>query len=136
MAPPMPSSWTDAGNIRYIEEITSNVDAEQRRVLAEILRRNGEAEYLAKQCGLTGATDRATFRAKVPLVKYDDLRPYIRRIADGDGSPVLTRPVHPVTEMFTSSGTSGGERKMIPNVDDEVDRRHLLEGLFTSVMVQ
>jgi auxin responsive GH3 gene family len=133
---PMPGSWTDAGNIRYIEEITSNVDAEQRRVLAEILRRNGEAEYLAKQCGLTGATDRATFRAKVPLVKYDDLRPYIRRIADGDGSPILTGPDHPVTELFTSSGTSGGERKMIPNVDDEVDRRHLLEGLFTSVMVQ
>lgn len=37
----------------------------QERVLAEILSRNANSEYLRK-CGLTGATDRATFGAKVP----------------------------------------------------------------------
>jgi auxin responsive GH3 family protein len=41
------------------------VDAVQEHVLAEILARNADSEYLATRCGLGGATDRATFRAKV-----------------------------------------------------------------------
>ncbi|CAL4942432.1 unnamed protein product [Urochloa decumbens] len=76
--------------LEFIEEMTTNVDAVQERVLQEILSRIAKAEYLAVKCGLAGATDRATFRAKVPMSTYEDLRPYIRRIADGDRSPILT----------------------------------------------
>lgn len=128
---PSPGSVTDTKNIQFIEEITADVDSEQELVLAEILRRNAESEYLVK-CGLAGATDRATFHAKVPLVTYEDLEPYIRRIGDGDRSSILTGPGHPVIEILTSSGTSGGEHKMLPSVEDEVDRRYMLEGLFLS----
>ncbi|CAN6344329.1 unnamed protein product [Urochloa humidicola] len=116
--------------------MTTDVDAVQERVLQEILTRNGEAEYLANKCGLAGATDRAGFRAKVPMVEYEDLEPYIRRIANGDRSPILTGPEHPVTELFTSSGTSGGERKLIPSVEDERERRRLLESLTMPVVSQ
>ncbi|CAM0146127.1 unnamed protein product [Urochloa decumbens] len=122
--------------LRFIEEMTTDVDAVQERVLQEILSRNADAEYLATKCGLAGATDRATFRAKVPMVEYEDLVPYIRRIADGDRSPILTGPEHPVTEFFTSSGTSGGERKLIPAVEDEFDRRGQLSGLAKPVIHQ
>ncbi|CAL5098422.1 unnamed protein product [Urochloa decumbens] len=122
--------------LRFIEEMTTDVDAVQERVLQEILSRNADAEYLATKCGLAGATDRATFRAKVPMVEYEDLVPYIRRIADGDRSPILTGPEHPVTKFFTSSGTSGGERKLIPAVEDEFDRRGQLGGLVKPVINQ
>ncbi|CAL4911734.1 unnamed protein product [Urochloa decumbens] len=122
--------------LRFIEEMTTDVDAVQERVLQEILSRNADAEYLATKCGLAGATDRATFRAKVPMVEYEDLVPYIRRIADGDRSPILTGPEHPVTEFFTSSGTSGGERKLIPAVEDEFSRRWQLSGLAKPVIDQ
>ncbi|KAK2630817.1 hypothetical protein QOZ80_UnG0725170 [Eleusine coracana subsp. coracana] len=125
----------DAEKLGFIEEITRNVGAVQERVLSEILGRNGESEYL-KECGLAGATDRASFRAKVPMVTYKDLEPYIRRIADGDRSPILTGPGYPVSEFFTSSGTSGGERKLLPCVEDETDRRQLLHNLLMSVMKQ
>lgn len=65
---------TDAEKkLRFIEEVTADVDAVQERVLADILARNAETEYLAR-CGLAGATDRATFRAKVPMVTYDGTR--------------------------------------------------------------
>jgi auxin responsive GH3 family protein len=126
---------TDAEKkLRFIEEVTAEVDAVQERVLADILARNAETEYLAK-CGLAGATDRATFRAKVPMVTYEDLQPYIRRIVDGDPSPILsTRPV--VSEFLASSGTSGGERKLMPIVDDELDRRQLMYSLIMPVMNQ
>ncbi|CAL4904378.1 unnamed protein product [Urochloa decumbens] len=120
----------------FIEEMTSNADAVQERVLAEILARNADAEYLRLKCGLGSAADRATFRAKVPMVEYEDLAPYIRRIANGDRSPILTGTEHPVTELFTSSGTSGGERKLIPVVEDEFSRRWQLIGLARPVIKQ
>jgi auxin responsive GH3 gene family len=123
----------DAEKILLIEEMTSNADAVQERVLAEILARNADAEYLV-MCGLGGATDRATFRARVPMVSYDDLQPYIRRIADGDRSPILSGSSHPVSEFLTSSGTSAGERKLMPTIEDELDRRQLLYSLQMPVM--
>ncbi|KAF7007188.1 hypothetical protein CFC21_041289 [Triticum aestivum] len=119
----------DAENLRLIEEMTSNVDSVQERVLAEILSRNAATEYLT-DCG--GPTDRATFRAKVPVVSYDALKPYIQRIANGDRSPIMS--THPVSDFLTSSGTSGGERKLIPSTAEEGRRRQLPFGLLKAVM--
>jgi auxin responsive GH3 family protein len=121
----------DAEKLRFIEEMTTNVDAVQERVLAEILARNAATEYL-RDCGLDGATDRDTFRAKVPVVSYDALQPYIQRIVDGDRSPILS--THPVSEFLTSSGTSAGERKLMPTIEDELDRRQSLYSLLMPVM--
>ena len=128
---PAPVKEGDADKLRFIEEMTSDVDAVQERVLAEILARNADTEYLTN-CGLAGATDRATFRAKVPMATYEDLQPYIRRIADGDRSPILSG--HPVSEFLTSSGTSAGERKLMPTIEDELNRRQLLYSLQMPVM--
>ncbi|KAF8650484.1 hypothetical protein HU200_063849 [Digitaria exilis] len=122
----------DADKLRFIEEISSDAGAVQERVLGDILARNGDAEYLLK-CGLASASGRATFGAKVPMVTYDDLLPYIPRIAGGDSSPILTGPGYPVSEFFISSGTSGGERKLIPVVEDEFDRHWMPGGLAESV---
>ncbi|CAN6289079.1 unnamed protein product [Urochloa humidicola] len=121
----------DAEKLRFIEEMTSNVDAVQERVLSEILSRNAGTEYLAR-CGLDGATDRAAFRARVPVVTYEDLQPDIQRIANGDRSPILS--AHPISEFLTSSGTSAGERKLMPTIKEELDRRQLLYSLLMPVM--
>uniref|UniRef100_A0ACD5V105 Uncharacterized protein n=1 Tax=Avena sativa TaxID=4498 RepID=A0ACD5V105_AVESA len=121
----------DAERLQFIEEMTSDVDAVQQRVLAEILDRNAATEYL-RDCGLDGATDRDTFRAKVPVVSYDALQPYIQRIVNGDRSPILS--THPVSEFLTSSGTSAGERKLMPTIKDELDRRQSLYSLLMPVM--
>lgn len=121
----------DAEKLRFIDEMTCNVDSVQERVLAEILARNVDTEYL-KNCGLDGAADRDTFRAKVPVVSYDALQPYIQRIVNGDRSPILS--THPVSEFLTSSGTSAGERKLMPTIKDELDRRQLLYSLLMPVM--
>ncbi|KAJ1296646.1 hypothetical protein BS78_01G318200 [Paspalum vaginatum] len=121
----------DAEKLRFIEEMTSDVDAVQGRVLVEILARNAGTEYLAR-CGLAGATDRAAFRAKVPVVTYEDLQPDIQRIANGDRSPILS--AHPISEFLTSSGTSAGERKLMPTIKEELDRRQLLYSLLMPVM--
>ncbi|KAK7406496.1 hypothetical protein VNO78_08123 [Psophocarpus tetragonolobus] len=119
--------------LQFIEEITKNTDPIQERVLANILSQNADTEYL-KRFGLNGATDRDTFKSKVPVVTYEDLQPDIQRIANGDFSPILC--AHPISEFLTSSGTSAGERKLMPTIDEEMDRRQFLYSLLMPVMKQ
>jgi auxin responsive GH3 family protein len=93
-----PACDKDAKALRFIEEMTRNADAVQERVLAEILSRNAETEYL-KRFKLDGATDRETFKTKIPVITYDDVQPEIQRIANGDRSPILS--AHPISEFLT-----------------------------------
>lgn len=88
----------DAERLRFIDEMTAKADAVQEKVLAEILMRNAETEYL-QRFGLGCATDCATFKAKVPVVTYEDLQPEIQRIANGDRSAILS--AHPISEFLT-----------------------------------
>ncbi|XP_068310932.1 probable indole-3-acetic acid-amido synthetase GH3.1 [Pyrus communis] len=126
-----PATEKDAKALQFIEETTKNTDLVQERVLGEILSRNAETEYL-KRFSLDGATDRNSFKSKVPVVTYEDLQPEIQRIANGDRSPILSS--HPISEFLTSSGTSAGERKLMPTIHEELDRRTLLYSLLQPVM--
>ncbi|KAJ6842441.1 putative indole-3-acetic acid-amido synthetase GH3.1 [Iris pallida] len=119
----------------FIENVTANAGAVQERVLFEILSQNACAEYLHRH-GLVGrsAADTDAFRRQVPLVAYEDIQPDILRIANGDTSPILSG--RPISEFLTSSGTSGGERKLMPSIDDELDRRTLFYKLMMPVINQ
>lgn len=93
-----PACEKDAKALQFIEEMTRNADAVQERVLAEILARNAETEYL-KRFKLGGATDRDTYKAILPVITYEDLQPEIQRIANGDRSAILSS--HPISEFLT-----------------------------------
>ncbi|KAJ0009779.1 hypothetical protein Pint_33746 [Pistacia integerrima] len=126
-----PACEKDAKALHFIEETTRNADMVQEKVLAEILSRNAEVEYL-KRFKLDGATDQETFKSKIPVITYEDLQPEIQRIANGDRSAILS--AHPISEFLTSSGTSAGERKLMPTIQEELDRRQLLYSLLMPVM--
>ncbi|KAI4390122.1 hypothetical protein MLD38_002268 [Melastoma candidum] len=119
--------------LQFIEDVTSHADLVQRRVLSEILSRNASVEYLLRH-GLDGRTDPESFKRILPVITYDDLHPDISRIANGDTSPILCSL--PISEFLTSSGTSGGERKLMPTIEEELDRRSLLYSLLMPVMTQ
>ncbi|ESQ53350.1 hypothetical protein EUTSA_v10024716mg [Eutrema salsugineum] len=125
------TSEKDVKALKFIEEMTRNPDSVQEKVLKEILSRNSDTEYL-KRFDLNGSTDRKTFKNKVPVVTYEDLKPEIQRISNGDRSPILSS--HPITEFLTSSGTSAGERKLMPTIEEDLDRRQLLYSLLMPVM--
>ncbi|KAK8519069.1 hypothetical protein V6N13_017686 [Hibiscus sabdariffa] len=139
--PEAPKALSDGGIVvennnkalKFIEDVTVNADDVQRRVLSEILSRSADTEYLRRN-GLNGCTDRETFKKVMPVVTYDDLKPDIERIANGDTSPILCS--HPISEFLTSSGTSAGERKLMPTIDEELERRSLLYSLLMPVMSQ
>ncbi|KAI7734174.1 hypothetical protein M8C21_016391 [Ambrosia artemisiifolia] len=120
-------------SLQFIEDVTSNPDDVQLRVLSDILTQNASVEYLHRH-GLSGQTDRETFKKLVPVITYDDLHPDITRIANGDTSPILSS--HPISEFLTSSGTSGGERKLMPTIEAELGRRSMLYSLLMPVMSQ
>ncbi|VVB09919.1 unnamed protein product [Arabis nemorensis] len=124
-------SEKDVKALKFIEEMTRNPDSVQEKVLGEILSRNSDTEYL-KRFDLNGSIDRKTFKNKVPVVTYEDLKPEIQRISNGDRSPILSS--HPITEFLTSSGTSAGERKLMPTIEEDLDRRQLLYSLLMPVM--
>nr|XP_027074287.1 probable indole-3-acetic acid-amido synthetase GH3.1 [Coffea arabica] len=126
-----PACENDAKALQFIEDMTRNCDSVQEKVLAEILSRNAQTEYL-RDFKLGGATDRDSFKSKIPVVTYEDLHPYIQRIANGDRSPILSS--HPISEFLTSSGTSAGERKLMPTIHEEWDRRQKLYSLLMPVM--
>ena len=93
-----PACEKDAKALQFIEDMTRNTDSVQANVLAEILSRNAHTEYL-RMFHLDGATDRETYKSKVPVVGYDELSPYIKRIADGDRSQILSS--QPISEFLT-----------------------------------
>uniref|UniRef100_A0A1J3GCA1 Jasmonic acid-amido synthetase JAR1 n=1 Tax=Noccaea caerulescens TaxID=107243 RepID=A0A1J3GCA1_NOCCA len=104
--------------IDEFDEMTRNAGQVQRQTLKEILEKNKAAIYL-QNCGLDGnaTTDpEAAFKANVPLVTDVDLEPYIKRMVDGDSSPILTGL--PVPAISLSSGTSQGRPKFVPFTDE------------------
>ncbi|MCL7047805.1 hypothetical protein MKW94_000366 [Papaver nudicaule] len=120
--------------LQFIEQVTTNADEIQKKVLSEILTRNAHVEYL-KRHGLDGLTaDRDTFKNVMPIVTYEELQSDINRIANGDTSPILCSD--PISEFLTSSGTSAGERKLMPTIEEELKRRSLLYSLLMPVMDQ
>ncbi|KAI3451964.1 hypothetical protein Pfo_008629 [Paulownia fortunei] len=126
-----PANEKFAKALQFIEEMTKNADTVQEKVLAEILAQNADTEYL-QRFNLGGATDRDTFKSRVPVVTYENLQTEIQRIANGDRSPIFCS--HPISEFLTSSGTSAGERKLMPTIREEMDRRQLLYTLLMPVM--
>ncbi|GAA0168522.1 hypothetical protein LIER_23223 [Lithospermum erythrorhizon] len=122
----------DAEALQFIEDMTSNADNVQQNVLAEILSQNGNAEYLQKFQVEGAIIDRETYKSKVPVVVYEDIQPFIKRIANGDRSPILS--TRPISEFLTSSGTSGGESNLMPVTQEELPRRRKLYSLLMPVM--
>ena len=69
-------------------KLTSNVKQIQDDVLKEILTLNANTEYLRGY--LHGSCDKELFKKNVPVVSYDDVKPYIERVVNGEPSNVIS----------------------------------------------
>ncbi|KAA3464514.1 indole-3-acetic acid-amido synthetase GH3.17-like [Gossypium australe] len=116
------------GELKMIEELTTNAEQIQDEVLREILSRNAGTEYL--RGFLHGQTEKQLFKKNVPIVTYEDLKPYIDRIANGETSDIL------LTEPITGSGTSGGQPKLMPVTAQVSNKWELFRGLYESPLIK
>lgn len=104
--------------IRWFEEIAENAGLVQAETLRRIIQLNCESEYLKKWLGgiavqdMDSMTLESLYTSLVPLSSHADLEPYIKRIADGDSSAILTQ--EPITTLSLSSGTTDGRQKYVP----------------------
>ncbi|KAL1207056.1 4-substituted benzoates-glutamate ligase GH3.12 [Cardamine amara subsp. amara] len=105
-----PNSQINEGSEMKLEDLTLNVKQIQDDVLEEILTHNAKTEYL--QRFLTETFDKELFKKNVPVVTYEDMKPDIERVVNGESSDVIS--ARPITGFLLSSGTSGGAQKMMP----------------------
>ncbi|PIA40783.1 hypothetical protein AQUCO_02400091v1 [Aquilegia coerulea] len=108
----------DSEIIKWFEKISENAGFVQTETLQRIIELNIGCEYLKKWFGGINVQDmdasslESLYTSLVPLVSHADLEPYIKRIADGDSSPVLTQEA--ITTLSLSSGTTDGRQKYVP----------------------
>uniref|UniRef100_A0A0D3GH29 Uncharacterized protein n=1 Tax=Oryza barthii TaxID=65489 RepID=A0A0D3GH29_9ORYZ len=96
-----------------IHRLTADAAGIQRRVLREILSRNSGTEYLRRFLG----------RRRVPVSGYEDVKPYVDRVASGGEPSSALLCSDPITCLSSSSGTSGGQQKLLPSTAEELDRK-------------
>ncbi|CAF2282673.1 BnaA04g16140D [Brassica napus] len=94
--------------LKALEKLSSNAKQIQEDMLEEILRSSANTEYLRRF--LHGSSDKELFKKNVPVVTYEDVKPYMERVANGEPSNVISG--EPITQFFISSGTSGGKQKI------------------------
>ncbi|CAH2036682.1 unnamed protein product [Thlaspi arvense] len=113
------------GNLKVLDDLTSNVKQIQDDVLKEILTLNEDTEYLHRF--LHGSSDKELFKTSVPFVTYEDVQPYLDRLAKGEPSKVLS--ALPITGFLLSSGTSGGKQKILPLNDKYLENMRFIYDL-------
>ncbi|KAK9071780.1 hypothetical protein SSX86_008209 [Deinandra increscens subsp. villosa] len=122
--------------LKEIQRLTTEANKVQEDLLKAILTRNRTTEYLRKYMteGASMDDDVLVFKQKVPVITYKDICPYIQRIANGEDSSLISG--HPIVEMLCSSGTSGGEPKLMPTIAEDLDRRTFVYNMIMPIMNQ
>ena len=94
---------------RRFDRAAAEPERAQAAVLRALLRRNAQTAF-GREHGFGAIRTVAEYRRAVPLRDYEALRPYVRRIVEGEAA-VLT--AEPVTAFATTSGTTA-EPKLVP----------------------
>ncbi|XP_071698709.1 putative indole-3-acetic acid-amido synthetase GH3.9 [Rutidosis leptorrhynchoides] len=120
--------------LKELQKLTTEADKVQEELLKAILTRNKKTEYLQQYMKELSTNDVQEFKQKVPVITYKEIYPYIQRIANGEDSSVISG--HPITEMLSSSGTSGGKPKIMPSIAEDLDRRTFVYNLIMPIINQ
>src|SRR5262245_36686973 len=81
----------------------------QQALLKRLIRTLAVTAY-GQACKVSATDDYAAFATKVPLVVYDDLRPWIERQQSAEGHVLVAEPV----QFYAKTSGSSGSAKAIP----------------------
>jgi hypothetical protein len=105
------AAW-HAGRVyaRFLRSLR-DVEAIQHRALRQVLSRVADSDY-GRRYGLKFVRTPEDLRRAAPLVTYEDLRPYVDRVGDGDASALFGagERIH----MFATSSGTTAHPKLIP----------------------
>jgi hypothetical protein len=92
----------------------------QREVLQELVTSAQYTEY-GRKYNFSELFNVRSFKKRVPIVEYDDIRPYIQRMMNGEENVLCNTPV----KWFAkSSGTTSDKSKFIPISEESLGENH------------
>ncbi|MDE3250295.1 MAG: GH3 auxin-responsive promoter family protein [Bacteroidota bacterium] len=106
--------------LRLIDLWTSQPVAAQREVLQELVTSAQYTEF-GRKYDFHHLFSVKAFKQTVPVHEYEDLKPYIQRMLDGEENVLWNTPV----EWFAkSSGTTSEKSKFIPVSQESLEQNH------------
>ena len=108
--------------LRYwrIENWVNDPIAAQREVLQDLIT-HGQYTQFGLKYQFAEIFNIRTFKATVPIHEYDDLKPFIEQIMDGEEAVLWNTPV----QWFAkSSGTTNDKSKFIPLTKESIEDNH------------
>lgn len=103
-----------------IELWTSQPVAAQREVLQELVTAAQYTEF-GRKYKFNVLFSLTTFKQTVPVHEYDDLKPYIQRMMDGEENILWNTPIN---WFAKSSGTTSDKSKFIPVSQESLEENH------------
>lgn len=103
-----------------IEAWKENPMAAQREVLQDLVTSAQYTEF-GKKHDFHSLYNIRDFKKAVPIHEYDDLKPYIQRIMDGEQNLLWNTPIN---WFAKSSGTTSDKSKFIPVSDESLEENH------------
>lgn len=98
----------------------ADTESSQRRLLHDLTTFAAKTEW-GREHGYADIRSYADYVARVPLNEYEDLRPRVMRMVNGEKDILWPGEVK---RFAQSSGTSGGKSKYIPLTDRSLQRCH------------
>ena len=103
-----------------IEQWLQNPIASQREVLQDLIT-HGQYTEIGRKYGMTKIFSIREFKKNVPIHEYDDLKPYIERLMQGEQNLLWDTPVN---WFAKSSGTTSDKSKFIPITEESLQDCH------------
>ncbi len=92
----------------------------QREVLQDLVTSAQYTEF-GRKYHFSKLFNLRAFKQAVPIQEYDDIKPYIQRILDGEQNVLWNTPIH---WFAKSSGTTSDKSKFIPVSDESLEDCH------------
>ncbi len=108
--------------LRYsqIEEWTANPLTAQREVLQNLIT-HGQYTEFGRKHQFTEIFNIRTFKQHVPISEYNEAKPYIERLMQGEENLLWNTPVN---WFAKSSGTTSDKSKFIPITEESLNECH------------
>jgi hypothetical protein len=106
--------------IAHIERWITNPVATQREVLQDLVT-HGQYTAFGRKYGFNEIFNIRKFKEAVPISEYEDLKPFIDRLFEGEEQVLWNTPVN---WFAKSSGTTSDKSKFIPITEESLEDCH------------
>ena len=103
-----------------IEQWINDPIATQRDVLQDLVT-HGQFAEIGRQYGFDKLFNIRDFKKTIPISEYDDIKPYVERLMQGEKNLLWNTPVH---WFAKSSGTTSEKSKFIPITEESLNNCH------------